>query len=81
MKKLKLLDDWRGAVVLWLWQKTHDREETIFQAPFNWIKAWNKNSGKLYPGIVACAVILQMGGWNLGNGWLIKSSYMAQNES
>jgi hypothetical protein len=33
--------------------------ETIFQAPFIWIKAWNKNCGKLKPGIVACAVILQ----------------------
>jgi hypothetical protein len=35
---------------------------------------------KLKPGIVACAVILQMGGWTLRNGQLIKSSYMAQNE-
>jgi hypothetical protein len=24
--------------------------ETIFQAPFIWIKAWNKNCQKLYPG-------------------------------
>jgi len=31
--------------------------ETIFQAPFIWIKAWNKKiCGKLRPGIVACAV-------------------------
>jgi hypothetical protein len=35
--------------------------ETIFQAPFIWIKAWNKNCGKLLPGIVACAVIPQNG--------------------
>jgi hypothetical protein len=54
--------------------------ETIFQAPFNWIKAWNKINGKLLPGIVADAVILLMGEWNLRNGWLIKSSYMAMNE-
>jgi hypothetical protein len=31
--------------------------ETVFQAPFIWIKACNKNCGKLLPGIVACAVI------------------------
>jgi hypothetical protein len=54
--------------------------ETIFQALFIWIKAWNKNGGKLYPGIVACAVIPQMGGWTLKNGWFIKSSYMVLNE-
>jgi hypothetical protein len=35
---------------------------------------------KLVPGIVACAVIPQMGGWTLRNGWLIKSSYMVSNE-
>jgi hypothetical protein len=29
---------------------------------------------------VACAVILQMVGWTLRNGRLIKSSYIAQNE-
>jgi hypothetical protein len=38
------------------------------------------NVEKLKPGIVAYAVILQMGGWSLRNGRLIKSSYMAQNE-
>jgi len=54
--------------------------ETIFQAPFIWIKAWNNNCGKLLPGIVACAVIPQMGGWTLRNGWLLKSSYMVLNE-
>jgi hypothetical protein len=54
-------------------QKTHDREswvqtpaeETIFHAPFIWIKSW-KNF--LSPGTVACAVILQMGGWTL---WMV----------
>jgi hypothetical protein len=35
---------------------------------------------KLYPGIVACAVIPQMGGWTLRNGRLIKSSYMILNK-
>ncbi len=35
--------------------------ETIFQAPFIWIKGWNKNCGKLWPGIVAYAVTLQNG--------------------
>jgi hypothetical protein len=54
--------------------------ETIFQAPFIWIKAWNENFGKLYPGIVAYAVIPQMGGWILRNGRLIKYSYMVLNE-
>jgi len=34
--------------------------QTIFQAPFICIKAWNKNCGKLKPGIVACAVIPQV---------------------
>jgi hypothetical protein len=46
--------------------------ETIFQAPLIWIKAWNKNCGKLYPGIVAYVVIPKMGGWTLRNGQLIK---------
>jgi hypothetical protein len=32
------------------------------------------------PGIVSYAVILQMGGWTLRNGRLIKSSYMVLNE-
>jgi hypothetical protein len=27
---------------------------------------------ELLPGIVACVVIWQMGGWTLRNGWLIK---------
>jgi hypothetical protein len=54
--------------------------ETIFQAPLIWIKVWNKNSVKLLPGIVACAVIPQMGGWTLRNGQLVKPSYMAKNE-
>ena len=54
--------------------------ETIFQAPFIWIKAWKIICGKLLPGIVAYAVILQMGGWTLRIGRLIKSSYMVQNE-
>jgi hypothetical protein len=35
---------------------------------------------KLQPGIVACAVIPQMGGWTLRNGRLIKSSYMVMNK-
>ncbi len=46
--------------------------ETIFQAPLIWIKAWNKNCGKLYPGIVTYAVIPKMGGWTLRNGQLKK---------
>ena len=54
--------------------------EPIYQAPFIWIRAWNKNCGKLKPGIVACTVIPQMGGWTLRNGWLIKFSYMVHNE-
>jgi len=54
--------------------------ETIFQAPFIWIKAWKKNCGKLYPGIVAYVVFLQMGGRTLNNGWFIKSSNMVMNE-
>jgi hypothetical protein len=49
----------------------------IFKAPFIWIIAWNKNYGKLKPGIVAYTVILQMGGWTLRNCQLIKSSYIA----
>jgi hypothetical protein len=35
---------------------------------------------KLGMGIVAYAVILKMEGWTLRKGWLIKSSYMVQNE-
>ena len=35
---------------------------------------------KLYPGIVACAVIPPMGGWTLRNGRLIKSCNMVLNE-
>ncbi len=54
--------------------------ETVFQAPFNWIKAWNKNCGTLKPGIDACAVNPQTGGWTLRKGWLMKSSYMVYNE-
>jgi hypothetical protein len=63
------------------WVQTPNME-TIIQAPFIWIKAWNKNCGKkLTPGIVACAAIPQMGGWILRNGRLIKkSSYMILNE-
>jgi hypothetical protein len=61
------------------WVKTPTME-TIFQAPFIWIKAWNKNYRKLLPGIVAYAVIPQMGGWTLRNGQLIKSSYMLLDE-
>jgi hypothetical protein len=53
--------------------------ETIFQAPFIWIKAWNKNCGKTLTWHCACAVIPQMGGWTLRNGQFIKSSYMALN--
>jgi hypothetical protein len=58
--------------------------ETIFQAPFIWIKAWNKNCERHKPCIVACAVIPQMGVWTLRNGQFIKSiyiaNYMAQND-
>ena len=28
-----------------------------------------------------CAVILQMGGWILSKGWLIKSRFMVENET
>jgi hypothetical protein len=40
-------------------------EETIFQAPFIWIKNLEQKSSGNKPGIVAYAVILQKGGWNL----------------
>jgi hypothetical protein len=44
--------------------------ETIFQAFGS--KLGTKIVEKLLPGIVACAVIPQMGGWTLRNGRLIK---------
>jgi hypothetical protein len=40
-------------------------EESTFHAQFIWIKSWKQ----IYsPGTVACAVILQMGGWTL---WMV----------
>jgi hypothetical protein len=54
--------------------------ETIFRHHSFGSKLGTKNCGKLSPGIVACAVIPQMGGWTLRNGQLIKSSYMVLNE-
>jgi hypothetical protein len=51
-------------------------EETIFQAPFIWLKNLeHKLSGNL-TGIAEYAVILQKGGWTFEDSWLIKSSYM-----
>ena len=43
-------------------------EETIFNAPFIWIKSVEQKEimeCSNLPGIVACAVILLMGGWTL----------------
>ncbi len=47
-----------------LWDQT-PTEETIFQAPFIWIKSLEQKLSGNQPGIVAYAVILQKGGWTL----------------
>ena len=47
----------------WVWTPA---EETIFHAPFTWIKS---RSIALSPGTVACAVILIMGGWAFIDGF------------
>jgi hypothetical protein len=51
--------------------------KTIFQHHLIGSKLGTIIVEKIYPGIVACAVIPQTRGWN---GWLIKSGYMAKNE-
>jgi hypothetical protein len=43
-------------------------KETIFQAPFIWIKSPEQKEIMEFsnlPGIIACALILLMGGWTL----------------
>ena len=72
----------RVAVVQWLRQKTHD-EGVLGSNPhygdhFSGTihldqSLEQKLCGKLLPGIVACALIPQMGGWTLWNCQLIKS--------
>jgi hypothetical protein len=52
--------------------------EAIFPAKF--FKARNKSVENFNRGNDVCAVILLIGGWTLRNGWLIKSSYVSQNE-
>jgi hypothetical protein len=54
--------------------------ETIFHAPFIWIKAWNQKFSGNQPGIVAYAVILQKGRVDFEDGWLIKSSFITKDE-
>jgi hypothetical protein len=39
--------------------------KTIFHAPLIWIKTMKVVIVESYPGIVECAVIPQIGGWNL----------------
>jgi peroxiredoxin len=53
-----------GAVVEWLRQKTHDHFSFFRHHSFG-SKLGTKIVEKLYPGIVARAVILQMGGLTL----------------
>ena len=52
----------------------------LFFVPFIWIKVRTNIVQNSKPGTFVRAVILQMGGWILRNGWLIKPSSMVQNE-
>ncbi len=57
--------------------------ETIFHAPFIWIKSWNKRNILVISnqcGTVACAVILLKGGWTLRTVGLKKSSFITKDE-
>jgi hypothetical protein len=61
-----------------LWVQT-PTEETIFQAPFIWIKAWNKIEWKL---TWHCCIYCNpaKGRVDFEDGWLIKSSFITKDE-
>jgi hypothetical protein len=60
-----------------LWVQT-PTVETIFHAPFTWIKAWKQKLSGTYPSIVTYAVILQKGGWTLRTvGFITKDKMKA----
>jgi hypothetical protein len=54
-------------------------EETIFQAPFIWIKAWSKNQVEINLALLHMLNPAK-GRVEFEEGWLLKSSFITKDE-